>query len=452
LVISYHFPPDSAVGGLRWFGFSKNLVKLGWEVDIVTASPRAAETVIPGVTVHVRPRARTLNDKYKALMEKRRAARAADSTPGTSPGSQRVSAAPGGGKPSPVASGIYALRKVLGASMSFPDQARGWIMRAASTARALLAQKEYRLVISSGPPHSAHLAGLLSTIGRGVPHWADMRDPWSVIIGDVPVNSTIKTRSSSIHALQQLVFRHASRVIVNNDGFAAALRKAEPELSLSVVPNGVDLEQLPPRGTARFDGWSVAHVGTMYAGRNVTSVLGALRQLLAERPEIASQFKLRLIGPMDPQHRRRFKADLAAAGIGESVEIKEWLPRAEALDVLNRSHLALVLAQDQPLCVPAKLYECVGAGVPTLVIAERSSATGREAVRIGAMVAEPTDVENIRRVFEDVVAGRIPAATRAAAPISYEGVTPLLDHLLRNETNKGRSAVTAPAPEAGSGR
>src|SRR5881275_1116588 len=74
LVISYHFPPDGAVGGLRWAGLSKYLARVGWEVHIVTAAEGPA-SVAPGVHRHLcRPR-RTLNDRYKSLAGRLRRSR-----------------------------------------------------------------------------------------------------------------------------------------------------------------------------------------------------------------------------------------------------------------------------------------------------------------------------------------------------------------------------------------
>src|SRR5256885_5040333 len=52
----------------------------------------------------------------------------------------------------------------------------------------------------------------------------------------------------------------------------------------------------------------------------------------------------------------------------------------------------LVLAQYQPLCVPAKLYESVALGTPTLVIAEPDSAAAREARRLGAMTVDAAEI------------------------------------------------------------
>ena len=50
LIISYHFPPDGAIGGLRWAGLSKYLGRMGWDVHVVTASESAAENGMPGCT------------------------------------------------------------------------------------------------------------------------------------------------------------------------------------------------------------------------------------------------------------------------------------------------------------------------------------------------------------------------------------------------------------------
>src|SRR6185295_18348648 len=66
LIISYHLPPDGAIGGMRWAGFSKHLARLGWDVHIVTASASAAADGIEGVHTHVCRQRRTLNDAYNA--------------------------------------------------------------------------------------------------------------------------------------------------------------------------------------------------------------------------------------------------------------------------------------------------------------------------------------------------------------------------------------------------
>src|SRR2546429_6674905 len=65
LVVTYHFPPDGSVGGLRWAGITKYLTRLGWQVAVVTAAAPIASD--PAVRAHVEwcPRRRTLIDYYR---------------------------------------------------------------------------------------------------------------------------------------------------------------------------------------------------------------------------------------------------------------------------------------------------------------------------------------------------------------------------------------------------
>ena len=194
---------------------------------------------------------------------------------------------------------------------------------------------------------------------------------------------------------------------------------------------------------------SVAHVGALYLGRNLSQVLAAMRAMARDRPESVAALNLDIAGPMDERHRAELNADLAAGGLTNSVTIHGVTPRAKALEILNGSRLALVLAQNQKMCVPAKLYECMGLGVPTLVIAEGDSAAANEARRIGAMTVDNDDVAGIRAVLEDVLAGRIPPKVVSAAPISYRDLAVGMDQLLREEAGDQRH-TTQRAATAGS--
>jgi glycosyltransferase involved in cell wall biosynthesis len=196
-------------------------------------------------------------------------------------------------------------------------------------------------------------------------------------------------------------------------------------------PNGIDLEQLPPRNVSFVEPYSMAYVGTLYANRNLSSVFAAMRAVLHDRSEGADRLKLNIAGPLESPHRKQMNDDITVAGLASHVNIHGVLPRAQALELLSRAHLALVLAQGQPMCVPAKLYESVGLGVPTVVIAEETSAAAREARRIGAMTFDVGDVDGLRLLMEDMLAGRIPTTMEARAPISYEELAVQMDRLLR---------------------
>jgi hypothetical protein len=156
LVITYHFPPDGAVGGQRWDGLSKYLARLGWEVHVITASPGGPQDATPGVHRHFRPRRRTLNDLYKAVAGRFRQA--------PNGNSQIAPEKPDPPRPVSLRRPVAAARRILRTSIDFPDVGRGWVLRATAAARSLLRERKFDVVITSGPPHSTHLAGLLATL------------------------------------------------------------------------------------------------------------------------------------------------------------------------------------------------------------------------------------------------------------------------------------------------
>ena len=436
LVITYHFPPDGAVGGQRWAGLSKYLARLGWDVHVVTSGPPDGTPLPANVYRYHRVRRATLNDAYNAVA--RRVRSAVSNRANTAP--EPTTAAAGGRSASLPARVISNGRLVAQLALGFPDVARGWVLRAAGVARGLLRQHDFDAVVTSGPPHSAHFAGWLATLGRREAFVVDMRDPWlqthkkwgayGAVAGSV---------QSLIAALQRTVFRRASAIVVNTHEFVEHLHELDAALPVSHVSNGVDLEGLPLRTAARFDTISIAYVGTLYVGRNFSTVLGALASLARDRSDQAARVTLRIAGHMDPPHEERLRGQLAADGLTENVHIYGRLPRQEALDLLARSELALVLAQEQPTQVPAKIYECVGLGVPTLVVAERDSAAAREARRIGAMTLDTDDVAGMRAILDDLVDGRVPACISAKVPISYEALAVQMDGILTSATTRSRA-------------
>jgi glycosyltransferase involved in cell wall biosynthesis len=321
--------------------------------------------------------------------------------------------------------------------MIFPDHARGWVFRAAGAARKLLKEKKFDVVISSGPPHSAHLAALLATRGQRTPFWIDMRDPWSLTHAmHVQADWLVRAERFALRRLERLVFPRAKRVIVNTREFAAALRSDEPTTDVVHFPNGIDLEQLPTRDLSKVEHGSIAHVGTLYANRDLSSLLAAMGGVLRDRPSSAVALRLRVVGALESPHRERMHSEIDSAGLQAFVDICGSLPRSEAVEVLSRSHLALVLAQDQPMCVPAKLYEAVGLGIPTLVVAEEGSAAACEARRLGAMTLEDGDVAGLRRVLEDLLAGGIATRIESKTPISYEALAGQMHRLLLDGMNE----------------
>lgn len=422
LVITYHFDPNGSVGGLRWLGLTKYLARLGWRVSVVAAPP-IQNGAATSAQVEWCPRLWTFIDGCRLL---RRLAF------GRSLGS--FLEASRAARPSGPPRVLRQLGREVAAFLVFPDESRGWMLRAALRARSLIRRFQPQVVVSSGPPHSAHLVARMATIGSSVPWLIDLRDPWAGPYTKA-WESHPKLGSRVFGALspplERLAVGAADGVLTNTHQFAETLTARYPDVPVVCVPNGVDPEWLPPPAPVPYPGLGIAYAGMLYGGRDLGPVVRALRIFLDRHPGAAAAgSKLRIAGEAEDGHARVFSEAVAAAGIEQYVEILGPLPRAQALNVVSRSRLAVVLAQEQELQIPAKLYESVAMGIPTLVMAEAHSAAGVEAERVGAVVRDPGDVEGIAAVLEQL--WRDDSRRRAACPvpITYEAIAPVVDKLL----------------------
>jgi glycosyltransferase involved in cell wall biosynthesis len=423
LVITYYFGPDGPVGGLRWLGITKYLARMGWKISVVTAVPATGNEASIGPDVEVCPRLWTLSDGWRLF--RRLALR---------PSLGGFAKASGVANPSAPSGLLRRLGREVGAFLTFPDESRGWMLRAALRTRSVMRRFRPHVVVSSGPPHSAHLVAALATIGSAVPWWIDLRDPWAGPLEKIwESDRMLGSRLFRIVAprVERFAFRAATGIITNTRQLGDALTVRYPDVPVVCVPNGVDPERLPPPARDRYPGLGIAYTGWLYAGRDLGPVVQALRLFLEQNPEAAgSGAKLRVAGQADARHGRAFYSAVAAAGMEPYVEVLGPLPRAEALTLVSRSRLAIVLAQEQELQIPAKLYESVAMGIPTLVVAPPDSAAAIEGNRVGAVVRDAADVDGIACLLERL--SRDGSRERPCpVPITYDALAPAVDELFR---------------------
>src|SRR6267143_387660 len=432
LVISYHHPSSGSVGGLRWAGLSKYLVRLGWEVHYLTGFVGTPAGLKDGVQVHVCPRYRSTNDLYNALARRIRSARSTNGGGTTDDGAQARSNGP---------SLLGRVRIELANALILPDAiTRGWILRAAANARSLVRQFQPDVVVSSGPPHSAHLVALLATRGSSVRWLIDLRDPWAGPIATAwqshPVYRSLLFRAV-MPRLERLAFGAADGVIANTSQLGEALKAQYPKVDIVWIRNGVDPESLPSSTAQPYPGLSIVYAGTLYGSHDLGPVLQAFRAFLQRHPDACQDgSKLRVAGHADGSSAIALEAQIHSLGLEPHVERLGPLPRSRALEVVSRSRLAVVLSQELELQVPSKLYETVAMGIPTLVLAEPGSAAAVEAQRLGVVAPDPGDVAGIARLLEQVWRNEVSRPSAGRATILHGQIAAILDQLFTGEFSR----------------
>lgn len=419
LFLTYYFPPSGGPGVQRALKFARYLPEFGWQPTVLTVRPEDAsypdmdETLMEEIPAHMRVERTKAWDPYAAYA--RMLGKAKRETVG-------VGFIGEGGE-----SWKQRLAKWLRANVFLPDARTGWVPFAVRRGCALLDAVPHDAILTTGPPHSAHLAGLWLARQSGLPWIADFRDPWTDIDFAHQLPMTRLARRADA-ALEGSVLRRASAVTVVSPTWSRSLEARVPG-RYEVIWNGFDPADFPPTVSEQPDRFYITYAGNLNAARNPHALWKALAAL--DATSRMPQLKVRLIGTVDP-------SALAAArelGLGEIVETHPYVPHAEAIREMRRSSILLLLINDVPNqmgIIPGKVYEYMATGRPVLGIGPPGgdSAAVLDATSAGRMFAYG-DVDGVRTFVEEHY-----AAWKEGKPRSGAGREAALRFSRRSQTGE----------------
>ena len=332
LLLTPAIPPDSITAATRAGRIWRYLPKYGFEVDVI----------------------------------------AEGETPASVPGVWRVGRRPGAA-PAPLLSRFaYLVKRVVSHDDQLP-----WAAQVYATAARLAQSRRYDAVLSTAPPMGVHLSALLLKRRRGIPAVCDFRDPL--------VGNPFRELMGYVHYdgwLESFIARNADAVICNTDAARDEFRRRHPRQAQDchLVWNGFEPEE---RGARDAGGGGpirvVAHVGTLYGGRDPSSLLLSLRRLASAGRLRPGSVTFRIAGPILAEMQSRFGAlsgPLARQGFLE-IDNRE-IPRQEALHIARSADASLIIdtnGRQVSLQVPAKLFTSILLGRPVLALTYEGSPT-----------------------------------------------------------------------------
>ncbi|MCI0433656.1 MAG: glycosyltransferase family 4 protein [Gemmatimonadetes bacterium] len=394
LLIAYFFPPDPAVGALRPGRIARFLADRGHQVHVIS-SPLAGEAAVrssEGITVErVKPWL-DVRATY-ARLKLRLAGRS------RTPGSQ-ATASDAQTWTLPEQTPFW--KRHLFALVWLPDDRQGWMAAAIHRGRQL-ARNGFDVLYSSAPPYSVHLAGLMIRRRMKARWIAEFRDPWT----DNPWKPRfVRTRWSDAidRWLERRCLMRADHVVSVTESVASLFR-ARPGIDpdrIVVVRNGIEIPQniVPANGTGNG---RILYVGNLYHARDPRPFLRSLASL-HDSGRLPAGAGVDFVGACSHFQGVAIPEFAAGLGIGELVNVQEPVPHEVCLRMMRDASVLLLLAQDQPLQVPNKLYEYLGAGRRILAIADRAGETARMLEEVGG---------------HQIVDGSDDAALKAAILASY---------------------------------
>jgi glycosyltransferase involved in cell wall biosynthesis len=394
LMVTYSFPPAGGVGVLRAASLARYLPAEGIRLDVLTTRNASAVGTdskllrdIPSeVAIH---RTYTLDLPFglkKAIKKV-----IAGSKP---PASSNVASA--AGKPS-------FLKKAV-QDVLLPDPQVTWLPILSRAARRIVKARKIDVVLITVPPFSSVL--LVEKLRKEFPRLpivVDFRDEWLSTTIDLVSFSQSERAARVAREAEARAVAGATTVVAVTEAARREIRARypqEPESKFQHVPNGFDatslVQQTPASVRIRHDKIVATYVGSVYGSTEPSSLVEALQSLPAE---VKSRFKLRFIGRIEEP---RFRD--ALLGLGDMVELKDFVPQHEALAAVNEADYALLITHD-PLNVSAKFYDYIGAGKPILATVHPTGDVRRllEELRAGWW-AGSRDVEGIRELFLDAAA------------------------------------------------
>ena len=411
LLISYHYPPSNAVGGLRIVNFVKKLPLFGLNPYVLTIKDQYIENVDADRKKDVRPvkiyktrKLPTLLDSYLKLkmlyggilkkrpvmMDDLKASYSSSPIDNTGPESvfQKLK------------------RYFVSLFLVLPDTERDWVIPA--TLRAVLEIKREKIgyILTSCPPVSVNLIGLLVKIITGVKWVADFRDPWLSSEGKrlaVTCDLSIKIE----RWMFETVIKKADIVLANTrelrDDFINTY-KTIPREKFVFLPNGYDDELfLKYQNLKRYEKFTLTYTGSLYIGRTPEPIFKAVNRLLEDGKVDSNKIKIRLVGNCRNVDGVPMDKIVKSYGLDSVVEVADSVPYSDALQIINQSHIALLFAPGQPFQIPAKVYDYMGAGTKVLALSgEGATANLINDTKIGKSF-QATDIDGISEFIHQTV-------------------------------------------------
>lgn len=375
LIIAYHFPPDGAVGALRPYHLARLLPEHGIEAWVLTVHPNYAERLDPSMQIgeelaqkvirtHVLPSKR---DRYLALKQffvQRQATGMNDLLRGDVVGGTAVQAE---AKP--------LWRRWIAAWLSFPDWYAGWRKPAIRSARELMRNYPFDAVLSTSPPRIVHL------IARDIARefrlaWVmDMRDPWTVVEWQGE-SVRLWPFKGWYERLLRSCLQQASCVTLNTGALHRYMAECYPiyRHKMSTLPNGIDERwvSLSENDASHSAHLLIGHFGSLHGRRNIHVFLRGLSRWLERHPEARLRLRVGLWGAIE---RGETLEQIGTLNLQDVVQSRGVIPRSEAIAHMQQCYLLVLVATEQPLQVPAKVYEYLAAGRRILALTERGGAT-----------------------------------------------------------------------------
>ena len=378
LFLTDNFPPEGNAPATRTYEHTREWVKQGHAVTVITCAPNFPEGV--------------LFEGYQNKWHQREVMDGID---------------------------VVRVKTYITANEGFAKRILDYISFGVMGGVAGLFQKKPDVIVSTSPQFFCACGAWVLSIVRWKPWVFELRDIWPASItavGAMEKNGVIRF----LEKLEMFLYRRADRIVAVTNSFKAELveRGIEGD-KIDVVVNGVDLATYTPsavKDTALAGEYNligkfvVGYIGTHGMAHALDKVLDAAEQLQGN-DDIRFLFAG---GGAERANLERMAVERKLSNVVMMPrQTKEMMPAVWSL-----CDISLISLRDTPLftkVIPSKIFESMGMGLPMVIACPEGEATGIIEGTSSGVVVPPEDTGALVDCISGLYSNRVRLAEFARA-------------------------------------
>src|SRR5882724_1826388 len=315
LIITYYWPPAGGIAVQRWVKFSKYLINYGWQPIIYTVSnghyQLTDDSMLKDISKELVVIKRPIWEPYKLyqLFTKK----------------EKTNLNPDEVKPDESVSLMNNISNWVRSNFFIPDARKFWIKPSINFLTTFLKENKVDAIVSTGPPHSAHLIALSLKKKSNLPWLADFRDPWTTMDYYQELLLT-RWADQKHHRLEREVLKSADAITVVGRGMKEEFESKRGR-EVMVITNGFDEDDFHDNESLSINDFSLVHMGSFFGRINPVGLWLALAELKNESHPSISKLKIKLTGRISPAVVQSIKDN----GLEEFLSISTFQPHDQAI-------------------------------------------------------------------------------------------------------------------------
>lgn len=348
LIISYHFPPSTAIGGLRTCGLTKYLHEFGWDAIVLTKK-MSGHSNIRNKILHTR------FSEHDSVVSLKKVLGLNTSIP-----IKRSNSITDKNK---ISLKYKILRFFVYEIVAYPDKHKGWYKYAVEVGNELFENEKIDAIISSSSPEISHIIANNLKLKYAVPWIADLRDLWTQnhYYQYSPIRTVREKR------LEIMILSNADALTTVSQPLAEKLKELHKAKMIHSIPNGFDPAEkiIVIPSSEKF---SITYTGSIYVGKqDPMPLFKALQELISEKVIEPDDVTVDFYGYNEGWLER----DAEYNGMQSIVKIHDPIPRNEVIKKQRESQLLLLLTWNDPNekgIYTGKVFEYLAAQRPIISI------------------------------------------------------------------------------------